>query len=205
MRIDKRRGISLLEVLISASLFTIVILGISQTVLLMHRYASANLCKNQAHLLATSYFESLLCDTHPYEFIDANDHKTIGNNITLLDITDPTQTITFKFDMDQKLTQNKAKNLNTFVLNVAGRSINVYIALYVQDSLAYDNAFNNIKREAINPPEGFQSLRLTYWWESPLMRQPDADAVKGSLEYLNCLPKNELYAIRPMQPDDPGA
>ena len=64
---NKARGFSVLEVLISAGIFTIVILGISQTVLLMHRYARGNLCQMQAHLLATSYFEQLLCHTHPLE------------------------------------------------------------------------------------------------------------------------------------------
>lgn len=51
-------------------------------------------------------------------------------------------------------------------------------------------------RTEINPPEGFQSIRLKYSWASPLAKD-----IADSTTW----PSSELYAIRPITPDDPPA
>ncbi len=210
MSMDRKRerGLSLIEVLISASLFTIVILGISQSVLLMHRYARANLCQYKAHLLATSYFESLLCDTHPY---DLN-----KNEVTLRKIDVPSETFTFKYDKDNyNQTEGVYDHLNTFTASIYDNDndLKVYILLKIEESplcKVYkideneaDSIANSKARVDINPPEGFQSLRLTYWYTSPFMDSAANNKPEGSVAYLSDLEKGELYAIRPLVPDDP--
>ena len=207
MNHKRERGLSLIEVLISASLFTIVILGISQSVLLMHRYSRATLCQYKAHLLATSYFESLLCDTHPYEL-----NK---NQVTLRYIDNPGCTFTFKYDKDNYAQANGYyTNLNTFTTSVYNddNDLKVYTLLKMEESplcKVYkkneneaDSIDNSLARVCINPPEGFQSLRMTYWYTSPLMGDTSGIS-EGSINYLTHLEKGELYAIRPLIPDDP--
>ena len=202
------RGLSLIEVLISASLFTIVILGISQSVLLMHRYSRANLCKYKAHLIATSYFESLLCDAHPY---DLN-----KNAVTLRYIDAPGCTFTFKYDKDVFAQCNGVySNLNTFTTSAYddGDDLKVHMLLKIEESplcQVYkicedepDSISNSRARCDINPPEGFQSLRLKYWYTSPFMDSAAAEETVGSDAYLCGLEHDELYAIRPLNPDDP--
>ena len=207
----KNKGVSLLEVLLSAGLFTLVILGISQTVLLMHRYSRANICKMKAHLLATSYFESILNDTHPYELNKA------GSTVSLRNITTPGNTFSFKIDRGEEptLSGSTYSNLNTFTTGVYDDTsdLKVYILLLVKDSPLYDlylkegkttdSVANSLARTDINPPEGFQSLRLTYWYTDPFTKKEASSKTVGTAEYLACLSKNELYAIRPIQPDDP--
>ena len=192
----KLRAFSILEVLISAGIFTIVILGISQTVLLMHRYARGNLCQMQAHLLATSYFEQLLCHTHPLE-LNGKDPS-----IDLLDLNDPTTKHTFDFNV--KTSTNTAQTypkINTFKLNLndMADTMTVYVQVQVEESPIYTD-YDQKKREEINPPEGFQSLRMKYWWTSPFATTNGE--TEGSVEYLNTLPNSELYAIRPILPDE---
>ena len=205
----REKGISLIEVLVAASLFTIVILGITQTVLLMHRYSRANLCKYKAHLMATSYFESLLCDTHPY---DLN-----KNVVKLRDIGNPSEEFKFKYDIDNnELDGNVYKNLHEFETSIyedGNKDLKVFMLLTIQESplckiykideAKDDDIDNSEKREKINPPEGFQSLRLKYWYTSPLMTGSYNDPEKGSEAYLAGFENNELYAIRPLNPDDP--
>ena len=206
MNHKRERGLSLIEVLISASLFTIVILGVSQSVLLMHRYSRATLCQYKAHLLATSYFESLLCDTHPY---DLN-----KNQVILRCIDNPGCTFTFKYDKNSYAQANGYyTNLNTFTTNVYDNDndLKIYTLLKIEESplcTVYkinnscgDSIENSKARVDINPPEGFQSLRMTYWYTSPFMG--DTNATEGSVAYLAYLEKGELYAIRPLNPDDP--
>lgn len=186
----KAKGFSILEVLISAGLFTIVILGISQTVLLMHRYARGNICKLQAHLCATSYFEQLLYHTHPLEL-----NAKVGT-INLLNVQDPTSKIEFKF--------NSTSKSNIFKLTLQNNDgwkdeITVYTQVQIEESPLYTN-YGTKKRTEINPPEGFQALRMKYWWTSPFATT-DGET-PGSAEYLNTLPNSELYAIRPILPDE---
>ncbi len=205
----REHGVSLIEVLISASLFTIVILGISQSVLLMHRYSRANLCKYKAHLIATSYFESLLCDTHPY---DLN-----KNQVSLRCIDAPTSTFNFKYDgANYAIENNIYTNRNKFTTSVyddGNNDLNVFMLLKVEESplckvykkceSEADSIENSLARTCIYPPEGFQSLRLAYWYTSPFM---DSEAIKqteGSVAYFAGLECDELYAIRPINPDDP--
>lgn len=216
MNRKRERGLSLIEVLISASLFTIVILGITQSVLLMHRYSRANLCKYKAHLIATSYFESLLCDTHPY---DLN-----KNQVTLRCIDDPSATFTFKYDVptkvedaivDYEVNEGVYTHLNTFTASVYDNDndLKVYVLLKVEESPlckvykidedAEDSIANSKARIDINPPEGFQSLRLTYWYTSPFMDNAPQNPNEASVAELAGLEKGELYAIRPLIPDDP--
>lgn len=207
MNHKRERGLSLIEVLISASLFTIVILGISQSVLLMHRYSRATLCQYKAHLLATSYFESLLCDTHPYEL-----NK---NQVTLRYIDNPGCTFTFKYDKDNYAQANGCyTNLNIFTTSVYNddNDLKVYALLKMEESplckvykinnACEDSVDNSLARVCINPPEGFQSLRMTYWYTSPFMGDTSGIS-EGSINYLTHLEKGELYAIRPLIPDDP--
>ena len=201
----KNKGISLLEVILSAGIFTLIILGISQTVLLMHRYSRSNICKLKAHLIATSYFESILHDTHPYEL------NKSGSTISLRNVKNPNTFIDFTINREE----GNFSNLNTFTSTVydEANDLTVYISLFVKDSPLYnlylndgkteDNIDNSKPRQEINPPEGFQALRLTYWYTDPFMKKDASTKTVGSQEYLNCLSKNELYAIRPIQPDDP--
>lgn len=183
MKINKERGISILEILIAASLFTISILGISQVVTLMYRYAMDSLCKTQAHLYATSYFEQLLCNTHPYDLFDGN--------VTLRDIHNPNNTVTFagyflkSHDTIHSVTGAENTDIFSTSLDVAGRQMDVRLRLMVDNSPLYDD-YGTATRTEINPPEGFQSLRFKYQWTSPLG-----------------IGTGDLYAIRPMQPDDP--
>ena len=206
----KNKGVSLLEVLLSAGLFTLVILGISQTVLLMHRYSRANICKMKAHLLATSYFESILNDTHPYEL------NKSGSTVSLRNITTPSNRFSFKIDRDTySQSSGVYSNLNTFTTGIYDDTsdLKVYILLLVKDSPLYnlylkagqttDSVANSLARTDINPPEGFQALRLTYWYTDPFMKKEASSKTVGSADYLACLSKNELYAIRLIQPDDP--
>lgn len=182
---ERRRGLSLVEVLISASLFTIVILGISQTVLLMHRYSRATFCKYKAHLIATSYFESLLCDTHPYHF----NGKT--GEIELQNVSNPEETCKFNYYY-----KGESKKENEFIESVYADDENLKITMYleIEESPLYQSYQcsdgKDLKRTAINPPEGFQSLRLEYEYTSPF-----SSTKQGS--------KDLLYAIRPLIPDDP--
>ena len=205
MRLSKKRGFSILEVLIAASLFTIVILGISQSVLLMHRYARANLCKMKAHLLATSYFETLLGDTYPLQFDIKGSALTLKDLETLADKE-------FKFDKNMlsvSTTNDSLENINIFTTSVynGDNALTVYIALVVCNSPLYKEYKNtdntDMARTEINPPEGFQSLRMTYWWTSPFDGGSNAPAAI-TREYLATLSKEELYAIRLIQPDDPA-
>ena len=192
---NKARGFSVLEVLISAGIFTIVILWISQTVLLMHRYARGNLCQMQAHLLATSYFEQLLCHTHPLEL----NGKT--GNVSLLNLEKPTTTHAFEFNVKTTTSTTQADpKINSFDLPlIEGEdTMTVYIQVQVEESPMYD--YDEKDRTKINPPEGFQSLRMKYWWTSPFATTNGE--TEGSLEYLATLPKSELYAIRPILPDE---
>ncbi len=193
---SKAKGFSVLEVLISAGIFTIVILGISQTVLLMHRYARGNICQMQAYLLATSYFEQILCHTHPLEL---NGKKGL---VELLDLNDPTTAHTFEFNVKTAIstTQTDSK-INSFDLPLleGEDTMTVYLQLLVEESPMYAD-YGTKKREEINPPEGFQSLRMTYWWTSPFATTNGE--IEGSAEYLTTLPKSELYAIRPILPDE---
>ena len=207
----REHGLSVIEVLISASLFTIVILGISQSVLLMHRYSRANLCKYKAHLIATSYFESLLCDTHPYEL-----NK---NAVTLRSIDNPNTACTFSFHYDNgdyETNEGKYTHLNCFTTSVYGDDANdlkLFMLLKVEESplakvykkndAEEDSIGNSEERENINPPEGFQSLRLVYWYTSPFMDSASLNETEGSIAYLAGLECDELYAIRPINPDDP--
>ena len=55
-----------------------------------------------------------------------------------------------------------------------------------------DNGQQN--RTEINPPAGFQSIHLKYRWTSPLAQDLQDPTTWSS---------NELYAIRPIIPDDP--
>ena len=190
----KLKGFSILEVLISAGIFTIVILGISQTVLLMHRYARGNLCKMQAHLLATSYFEQLLCHTHPLE---------LNGQTSSIKLVDPSTLAIHAFNFNVKTSKNTIPGnlINTFNLNLNDMSdtLTVYIRVQIEESPLYTD-YGSKKREEINPPEGFQSLRMKYWWTSPFATTNGE--TEGSIEYLNTLPSSELYAIRPILPDD---
>jgi len=194
---NKQKGFSVLEVLISAGIFTIVILGISQTVLLMHRYARGNLCQMQAHLLATSYFEQLICHTHPLELI--------GNSgsVDLLDLEKPTTTHAFEFNVT---TSDSNSKINTFALPLIKNedTMTVYIQVVVQESPMYN--YEEKDRTQINPPEGFQSVRMKYWWTSPFAtttsKKPTDDNGNINIEYLATLPSSELYAIRPILPDE---
>lgn len=183
---ERRRGLSLVEVLISASLFTIVILGISQTVLLMHRYSRATFCKYKAHLIATSFFESLLCDTHPYHFND----KT--GTITLQNVSSPEEPYNFKYYYKDE-SKNEAKNEFTVSVYADDKNLKITMYLKIEESPLYQSyqcSDEDLKRTAINPPEGFQSLLLEYEYTSPFSStQQD--------------PKDLLYAIRPLIPDDP--
>ena len=161
----KCRGFSILEVLIASGIFTIVILGISQTVLLMHRYARANLCQTQAHLYAVSWLEHRLYNMSAEEF------------------------------------DNEMKYLNSISNNAINGQISVYaeddlnmaIEVDVQNSPLYTD-YGTKTRTEINPPEGFQSIRLKYSWASPLAKD-----IADSTTW----PSSELYAIRPITPDDP--
>lgn len=199
----RESGISLIEVLVSASLFTIVILGISQSVLLMHRYSRATLCKYKAHLIATSYFESLLCDTHPY---DLN-----KNTVNLRKIGAPETPFAFKFDKDDYEKPGDAYvHLNVVTESVYGSdsALKIYMLLKVEESplcQVYKEKDTGVDtaRVKINPPEGFQSLRLTYWYTSPFVNSAAHTKTEGSIDYLSCLEHDELYAIRPLIPDDP--
>ena len=201
---SKLKGFSVLEVLISAGIFTIVILGISQTVLLMHRYARGNLCQMQAHLLATSYFEQLLCHTHPLELNEENTIKIDNENnktscINLLNLENPTTMHAFEF--------NVTTSVNTFDLPLIENedTMTVYIQVLVEESPMYD--YEEQDRTKINPPEGFQSVRMKYWWTSPFAtttsKKPTDDNGNINIEYLATLPSSELYAIRPILPDEP--
>lgn len=212
---DKREhGLSLIEVLISASLFTIVILGISQSVLLMHRYSRANLCKYKAHLIATSYFESLLCDTHPYEL-----NK---NTVILRHIDNPSATdLSFFYDVAENIdgaekNDDEYTHLNTFTTSTyddGNNDLKVFMLLTVQESplckvykkneAEADSIANSKARQDIIPPEGFQSLRLYYWYTSPFMTTTPSNEDDKSITFLNGLEKDQLYAIRPINPDDP--
>ena len=210
MSVKREHGLSLIEILIAASLFTIVILGISQSVLLMHRYSRANLCKYKAHLIATSFFESLLCDTHPY---DLN-----KNAVTLRYIENPACTSFYKFKYDNSaytMNGETYTNINCFKMSVYddnNNDLKVFMLLKVEESplckvyrcgnpaYACDEIADSVARCDIIPPEGFQSLRLSYWYTSPFM---DSDGAEGSASYLAGLECDELYAIRPLNPDDP--
>ena len=188
----KLRGFSVLEILISASIFTIVILGISQTVLLMHRYGRGNICQTQAHLFATSYFEQLLCNTHPLEL-------NKNSSIDLPDLNNPVTTHTFDFNVKTSNNNNSKINNFSFKLNDQAETMTVYIQVQVEESPMYTD-YGTQKREKINPPEGFQSLRMKYWWTSPFATTNKEN--EGIVEYLNTLPSSELYAIRPILPDE---
>lgn len=212
---DKLKGFSVLEVLISAGIFTIVILGISQTVLLMHRYARGNLCQMQAHLLATSYFEQLLCHTHPLEL----NGKTGSVALLNLNPMDSNQTITthlFYFNVKNSTSSTPQTDpaINTFDLQlIEGEdTMTVYLQVVVQESPMYEYYIDkktekDLSREEINPPEGFQSVRMKYWWTSPFAtttsKKPTDDNGNINIEYLATLPSSELYAIRPILPDEP--
>lgn len=196
---NKQKGFSVLEVLISAGIFTIVILGISQTVLLMHRYARGNLCQMQAHLLATSYFEQLICHTHPLEL----NGKTGSVALLNLNPMDSNQTITTL----NVTTFGSNSKINTFALPLIKNedTMTVYIQVVVQESPMYN--YEEKDRTQINPPEGFQSLRMKYWWTSPFARTTSKNLTDNSgninIEYLEeALPRSELYAIRPILPDE---
>lgn len=204
----RESGISLIEILVAASLFTIVILGISQSVLLLHRYSRATLCKYKAHLIATSYFESLLCDTHPY---DLN-----KNVVSLRRIDVPEETFIFKFDKNDYAQLDDAYvHLNVFEESIYGSdgALKIYMLLKVEesplcqvykiDASKPDSAENSKARIDINPPEGFQSLRLKYWYTSPFMNSAAHTETEASIAYLDNLEHDELYAIRPLLPDDP--
>ena len=192
---NKQKGFSILEVLISAGIFTIVILGISQTVLLMHRYARGNLCQMQAHLLATSYFEQLLCHTHPLELNGA------AGSVALLDLENPTESHSFTFNIPTSISI-----INQFDLPlIEGEdTMTVYLQVVVQESPMYN--YEEKDRTKINPPEGFQSLRMKYWWTSPFAKttskKPTDDNGNINIEYLTTLPSSELYVIRPILPDE---
>ena len=171
MKHKRERGLSLIEVLISASLFTIVILGITQSVLLMHRYSRANLCKYKAHLLATSYFESLLCDTHPY---DLN-----KNQVTLRCIDDPSATFTFKYDVpviipgrpapraiDYEENEGFYTHLNTFTTSVYDNDndLKIYILLKVEESPLCKVYKNDDEEEDSIANSRWRPL---CWWSRP--------------------------------------
>ena len=198
---NKARGFSILEVLISAGIFTIVILGISQTVLLMHRYARGNICQMQAHLFATSYFEQLLCHTHPLEL-----NGKIGS-VSLLDLEKPKTTHAFEFNVKTTNTAQTNPKINSFDLPlIEGEdTMTVYLQVQVEESPMYAD-YGEKKREEINPPEGFQSLRMKYWWTSPFAKTTDEKPTDeyGAINtnYLISLPNSELYAIRPILPDE---
>jgi Tfp pilus assembly protein PilV len=179
---QKKGGFTVLEVLISAGLFTIVVLGISQTVLTMHRYARSNLCKMQAHLFAVSIFEQLLYDTHPYEVGTAT-----NDSISLRDLGNPNS-------RSVVLRANNATSNTSFTRSVyEANDLSIELKLTVQTSPLY-NDYGTKSRTEINPPEGFQSLRLVYSWATPTV----TDLADKSTWF-----SNELYAIRPINPDDP--
>ena len=208
MRRNKISGISILEVLVSASLFTIVILGISQTVLLMYRYSISNLYRTQAHLYATSILECLLHNTHPYELMDKAADATNGNKTSCAKITTPNpryetifldQDIGFNLNLTSSSNGYKStlmqadKNRTIIPMEICGQTIYLYTTVQINDSLSYEE-YGSKKRQEINPPEGFQSIHISYCW-STSNNLSDSE--------LSNLSKNELYAIRPMQPDDP--
>jgi Tfp pilus assembly protein PilV len=180
---QKKGGFTVLEVLISAGLFTIVVLGISQTVLTMHRYARSNLCKMQAHLFAVSIFEQLLCDTHPYEVDTAT-----NASISLRDFGNPNS-------KSVVLKANNATSNTSFTRSVyEANDLSIELKLTVQNS-PLCNDYGTKSRTEINPPEGFQSLRLVYSWATPTVTNLADKTTWFS---------NELYAIRPINPDDPN-
>jgi len=200
MRRNKESGISILEVLVSASLFTIVILGISQTVLLMYRYSSSNLCRTQAHLYATSILECLLYNTHPYELLDKTDNATKGNKTSCAKSDHfLNQDIQFNLNVTSsskgynRTPIGNDTHRNIIPMFIGDQTIYLYMTVQINDSLLYED-YGAKERKKINPPEGFQSIHITYCW-SPSATLNAAEILK--------LSKNELYAIRPMQPDDP--
>ena len=105
-----KRGLTIVEILMATGLFTIVVLGITQTVLAMHRYSRANLCKIQAHLLAVSYFEQLLGDNNANQ-LDLKREKAIATTIPVLPL-DASATALEKKDKDEKMADASFIKLN---------------------------------------------------------------------------------------------
>lgn len=193
------KGFTVLEVLVASVLFTLVVLGITQAVLAAHRYARSNLCKTHAHLVAMSYFEQILGEFHPYELSVADNStlnlynlktrsaevsgsKPLQYNIPITPATTPP---TYNFDTDP------GRKFYATVYNLED-DLEIQFNLVIKNSPLYEIYPAN--RTTVNPPIGFQSIHLTYRWSSPTATNI-ADA--------NTWPTNQLYAIRPLQPDDP--
>ena len=194
-------GFTTLEVLVAGMLFAIVILGLSQAVLAANRYARANLCRTHAHLVAMSYFEQLIGNTHPYDLYSEDLTKTKTTDkfetINLVDLKTLTQK-PFKynivnganFDFD---TTNK---FYATIYNVEN-DLEIHMKLVVKSSPLYEDygdPRSPTYRQNVNPPIGFQSLHLTYRWNAPTA----SDASNPST-----WPSSQLYAIRPLNVDDP--
>lgn len=193
MERDRHGGFSLIEVLVSATIFTMVILGISQSVSLMYRFSRANLCKLQAHLLATSYMESVLYGTHPL---------SNSTSYALRQVSQP-----YSSTRDYLYLNNASQ---TFVKSVAiypGSFIDVYLQLAAASTPLYST--NTIDRKTIFPPEGFQALLLVYGFDSPMKDSPawnfSSSTVPGITVQDNIANRahNALYALRLIHPDDP--
>ena len=232
-----KRGLTIVEILMATGLFTIVVLGITQTVLAMHRYSRANLCKIQAHLLAVSYFEQLLGDNNANQ-LDLKRGNAIATTIPVLPL-DASATALEKKGTDEKMADASfiTLNANFYISKVVKVKVNetedkweiqycndydnptetvaapkygadnvfeihpynnpddklkVILNLYLISTYRYGD-YKDLKASEINPPEGFQAIRMRYRWSSPTASNIAND---------NTWPSNELYVIRPINPDE---
>jgi hypothetical protein len=179
------------EVLIATGLFAIVSLGIAQAVMLMHRYTGTNLRRMQAHLVAMSYFEQILGCTHPLQLLMPKSGEDLKEaTLELLFLDDPERKINLKYNTGNFVSPTYENGKDLTVCSVyAENDMPVKFKLEVRGSPLYDDYGSDLT--TINPPVGFQSIHLTYRWPSKV----------GEAE--GQWPTNQLYAIRPITPDDP--
>ncbi len=187
------KGFSVVEVLIASGLFAFVVLGIAQAVMVMHRYSRANICKMQAHITAMSYFEQILGDIHPLQLFMANPTPT-GSTLKLIPLSNPEATEAQKINLNYNLTAGFDTANPVFASVYAPNDMRIEFNLQVRGSPLYEN-YNLAQRNSINPPIGFQSIYLIYRWQSSTATDPNNTAT---------WPTNQLYAIRPISPDDPS-
>jgi hypothetical protein len=183
-----------MEVLIATGLFAIVSLGIAQAVMLMHRYTGTNLRRMQAHLVAMSYFEQILGRIHPLQLpmqksSEPLKEATLG--LLFLDDPDSTRMIKLKYNTGSFVSPTDESEMDLNVCSVhAENDMPVKFKLEVRGHPLYDDNYGDDLTQ-INPPVGFQSIHLTYRWPSKVGEEESQ------------WPTNQLYAIRPITPDDP--
>jgi hypothetical protein len=141
-----------------------------------------------------SYFEQILGCVHPLQLLMPKSGEALKEAVLELSSLDkPTETeknIRLKYNTGNFVspTDENEKELKSCSV-YAENDMPVKFKLEVRGSPLYEDYTSD--PTTINPPVGFQSVHLTYCWPSKV----------GELEFQ--WPTNQLYAIRPISPDDP--